>query len=319
MIDLKIVVLKFGGIAASTKNNREYILKIVQKLKDKKILIVISAMGKMGFPYATDTLNNLIVEEFSTNKEKDRLLACGEIISSVVLANQLSESKVKCYALSVKECGIRYENEYLIDVDTIKQMFKEYDVLVMPGFICLDKKDEIRTLNRGGSDLSACIVAQGLECKNVFLFKDVDGVYPFYSAGVTNLKPLMNISYDEALMMYDIGYKIIQKDAIEYARYHKLKIIVCNYITSKVGTIISNDSSQNEVTGLSFTKDTIKVAAFNLDQIKLDIDKMLFENRIFCKKIVKKDNFLEFTFGINQIQIAKKIIINKYFNKYLIQ
>ena len=62
------IVMKFGGTATSTSKTREKIVNIISKIKNKKILLVVSAMGRVGFPYATDTLLNLIDTSISSKK-----------------------------------------------------------------------------------------------------------------------------------------------------------------------------------------------------------------------------------------------------------
>ena len=51
-----------------------------------KVVVVVSAMGRKGDPYATDTL--LIFSGWElrniSKREQDLLMSCGEIISSVV-------------------------------------------------------------------------------------------------------------------------------------------------------------------------------------------------------------------------------------------
>lgn len=51
-----------------------------------KVVTVVSAMGRKGEPYATDTLLSLVNQEEShiSNREQDLLLSCGELISAIV-------------------------------------------------------------------------------------------------------------------------------------------------------------------------------------------------------------------------------------------
>ena len=57
-----LVVMKFGGTSVATHESREHVYKkiIDQKNKGKDVLVVVSAMGRTGDPYATDTILDLI-------------------------------------------------------------------------------------------------------------------------------------------------------------------------------------------------------------------------------------------------------------------
>ncbi len=63
---LKIVVQKFGGTSVSTKERRTMVVEKVKGAINKGYLpvVVVSAMGRKGEPYATDTLLGLVSEEF---------------------------------------------------------------------------------------------------------------------------------------------------------------------------------------------------------------------------------------------------------------
>ena len=59
-------VIKFGGTALQTKRQRENVINIIKE-KKKPLIVVCSAMGRMGFSYATKTLKNLV----NSNNLKD--------------------------------------------------------------------------------------------------------------------------------------------------------------------------------------------------------------------------------------------------------
>ena len=54
---MKIVIQKFGGTSVSTKENREKVMEKVKESIDNGYspVVVVSAMGRKGSPYATDT------------------------------------------------------------------------------------------------------------------------------------------------------------------------------------------------------------------------------------------------------------------------
>lgn len=85
---MNIIVQKFGGTSVSTEDRRKQVaIKVKEAIENGFTpIVVVSAMGRKGQPYATDTLLTLIDDKFkeANRKSKDLLMCCGEIISSVV-------------------------------------------------------------------------------------------------------------------------------------------------------------------------------------------------------------------------------------------
>src|SRR3712207_4568179 len=92
---MKILVQKFGGTSVSTKEKRKLVVKKVLNAINSgyKPVVVVSAMGRKGEPYATDSLLGLLTDSFRENNllATDLLMSCGEVISSVVMSNELSK------------------------------------------------------------------------------------------------------------------------------------------------------------------------------------------------------------------------------------
>ena len=113
---MKIVVQKFGGTSVSTEENRQQVIKKVKKSIKEGFspVLVVSAMGRKGQPYATDTLLSLIDEKFkNTNKlAKDLLMCCGEIVSSVIMSNDLYNAGIDAMPLTGGQAGILTDNNF---------------------------------------------------------------------------------------------------------------------------------------------------------------------------------------------------------------
>ena len=92
---MKIIIQKFGGTSVSTKDKREMVVSKVKKaISDGYFpVLVVSAMGRRGESYATDTLLSLVSDNFKENNKQgtDLLMSCGEIISTVVMSDCLFE------------------------------------------------------------------------------------------------------------------------------------------------------------------------------------------------------------------------------------
>jgi Aspartokinases len=113
---MKIVVQKFGGTSVSTDENRK---QVVEKVKNAikegySPVVVVSAMGRKGEPYATDTLLSLIDDKFKNSNKlaQDLLMCCGETISSVVMSSCLSDAGIDAMPLTGGQAGIITDSNF---------------------------------------------------------------------------------------------------------------------------------------------------------------------------------------------------------------
>ena len=115
---MKIVVMKFGGTSVQTKEARHTAaLKVISaKEQGYSPVVVVSAIGRKGEPYATDTLISLLRDIDSTvdpdPRELDLLMACGEILSSAIFAHTLKTLGQSAISLRGGQAGIRTDGVY---------------------------------------------------------------------------------------------------------------------------------------------------------------------------------------------------------------
>ncbi|MBQ2134260.1 MAG: aspartate kinase, partial [Phascolarctobacterium sp.] len=92
---MKIIVQKFGGTSVASEESRLAVKNKIQQAihNGYSPVVVVSAMGRKGAPYATDTLIDVLKEEnISVNvRELDVMMCCGEIISSCIMAAHLQK------------------------------------------------------------------------------------------------------------------------------------------------------------------------------------------------------------------------------------
>ena len=183
---MEIIVQKFGGTSVSTKERRKMVIEKVKETLElgAKPVVVVSAMGRKGDPYATDSLLSMLDNEFkSSNKlATDMLMCCGEIISTVVMSNELLEEGLEAVPLTGGQAGILTDDNYSsanpIDINTknILDILKSNKIPVVAGFQGVDRNGFFTTLGRGGSDTTAAILGSALKAKEVQIFTDVDGL-----------------------------------------------------------------------------------------------------------------------------------------------
>src|SRR5690606_35870738 len=107
---MKIIVQKYGGTSLREKKSRIRAIEHIKRAReeDYHVVVVVSAMGRRGDPYATDTLLDLLRQNGDqlSDQERDLLLYCGEIISAATLSSMLNSGGIPAVALSGGQAGI---------------------------------------------------------------------------------------------------------------------------------------------------------------------------------------------------------------------
>jgi aspartate kinase len=274
---LKIIVQKFGGTSVRNEKSRLSAIKHVQKaIKEGfKVIVVVSAMGRKGEPYATDTLLSLVEGSHTklSKREQDLLLSCGEIISSLVFTNMLLERDISAIALTGAQAGFLTNSDHTnakileMKCDRVKKELETHDVVVVAGFQGADKYGEITTIGRGGSDTSAAALGAALGAEWIDIFTDVDGIMTADPRIVENARPLSVVTYNEVCNMAYQGAKVIHPRAVEIAMQAKVPIRIRSTYSDGVGTLVTTLNKQKKgtdikerlVTGIAHVSDIAQI------------------------------------------------------------
>lgn len=287
---MKILVQKFGGTSVSTAERRNQVVdKVVKALKDGyQPVVVVSAMGRKGEPYATDTLLSLVTEEFKFHNSLgvDLLMSCGEIISSVVICDELNRNNIECIPLTGGQAGILTDDNYgdasIIKVDpkNLIDIIKSGKVPVVTGFQGCSKSGYITTLGRGGSDVTAAILGAALNAVEVEIYTDVDGIMTADPRIVKDASLIKQISYNEVFQFADQGAKVIHPRAVEVAMNSNILLSIKNTMSNSKGTLIGSFSSQNQnkiITGITHTSGRLQIKVRYEDNLGNDNYKSLLD------------------------------------------
>lgn len=318
---MNVEIIKLGGNVLKTEKDRLMCFNKIDFNNGFKKIIICSAMGRSGFPYSTDNLNALAID--ISDVEKDRLLGCGEIISSVVMSSFFNKLGKKAYSLSYLDIGIcvskRNNKSEVVNLsnDRIIKLIKEYDVLLIPGFIAYDDNKDIVTLGRGNSDLTAMIIAKMLGINKVTLYKDVLGVYPFMILPLLNYKYYKQLNYNEADEMINSGCNIISKDALTYAKNSNIEINITGYNSNENGSIINNNYIEKKAIGFFMKGKMFDVISFYPCYIKDKLNDVFKTKHIILKKEYVEGNHYYFKLESSQILLAKKIIVDTFFLEFI--
>lgn len=312
-------LFKFGGSVLATASSRESLIKILKQYENEKIIVVCSAMGRNGFPYATDTLKNLIKNNNLKDEENAILLSSGEIISALLFTSECRNNQLNATYIDVYKLGILTDDNYLnahclsMDISYIEEMLEKHQVLVVSGFIGFNEQKNITLLGKGGSDYTAIIIAKYLHLKEVYLLKDVDGVYPSYPLIGKKMMPFSLLNYQEMMMLNDLGYGIIQKKAVALAEEENIKICLRHYLDLSQGTDIVTNTQEHECVGFFIDKNDIYIASNKPKEVYLTLEDALKKHHIFIKEYRLNDKKLIINLPSAQVAVVRKILIELYF------
>jgi aspartate kinase len=290
---MKILIQKFGGTSVASKEGRDYAAeKIVAATKqDYSPVIVVSAMGRMGQPYATDSLINLIqcISSDMEKKEMDKIMACGEIISCGVFSATLRNKGLRCSILSGRQAGIITDDNYgnaaiiRVETDTLLRLLDEGIIPVVAGFQGVTEDGDVTTLGRGGSDTTAAVLGEALRAEEIQIYTDVDGIMTADPRIVPTARVINNMGYNEVFQFADQGAKVIHPRAVEFAMRSNIPIVIRNTMTDSPGTMITRyaDNKSKLVTGITHKSERTQVYINNQDVKAID-DEIVFSTLAEC-------------------------------------
>lgn len=269
---MKILIQKFGGTSVSSHERRLRVVnKIMNAINDGySPVVIVSAMGRSGAPYATDTLLSLVQSNFIEKNPLavDLLMSCGETISTVVMSEELSKAGLNSIPLTGGQAGIITDSNFgyssLLRVETrnLISLLKEGKVPVVAGFQGVTEEGYISTLGRGGSDVTASILGVALNAEEIQIYTDVDGIMTADPRIVSNASLIKEISYSEVFQFADQGAKVIHPRAVDIAMRGNVPLVIKNTLSDCEGTVINSTGSNEEetiITGITHMNSRVQV------------------------------------------------------------
>lgn len=247
---MKIIVQKFGGSSLANRAGRD---QSVNKIKEAinqgySPVIVVSAMGRKGAPYATDTLISFAkqVNLKVKSRELDLLMSCGEIISAVILSHTLDKVGLPAVALTGAQAEIITDENFgetriiRVNPQRIFQELEKNRIPVIAGFQGISENHEITTLGRGGSDTTAAALGAALKAEYIEIFTDVDGLMTADPRIVPTARTIKRATYEDVCELAYEGAKVIHPRAAEIARRERIPIKVRSTFSENEGTLIQD-------------------------------------------------------------------------------
>ncbi|WP_310550368.1 aspartate kinase [Paenibacillus glufosinatiresistens] len=298
-----ILVQKFGGTSLSTPQAREHVIRHVKRelAAGHSLVIVVSAMGRRGEPYATDTLLDWAVQNGNAlpEREKDLLMCCGEIISAATLCGLLESEGVPSTVLTGAQAGFltdaSFGNARILDVrpERILRELRAQKVVIVTGFQGQTEEGDFTTLGRGGSDTSATALGAALRADMVDIYTDVDGILTADPRIVEDARPLGFVSYTEICNMAYQGAKVIHPRAVEIAMQAQIPVRVRSTFSESEGTLVTQPEAFKDaqpgivdrfVTGIAYVNNITQISVGcpdgNVSGVQLQIFKAMADNGI---------------------------------------
>lgn len=317
----RLIVQKYGGTSVVDINRIKEVAKrvVCQRKKGYRMVVVVSALGD-----TTDKLIGLAhkVTECPSEREMDMLMSTGEQISVALLA--MAIHKLGCEAISFTgaQVGIITDTSHTkarilkINSKRIKEELNKGKIVIVAGFQGVSLAQDITTLGRGGSNLTAVALAKALGAKVCEMYTDVEGVYTADPRIVSQARKLSRISYEEMLELASAGAQVLQPRSIEVAKKFNVPIHVRSSFSEKEGTMISKEVKAMEeimVSGVTVNKDEAKITICHVPDkpgIAARIFKQLAQSNINIDMIIQnvsKIGYTDISFTVLQRDLYKTL------------
>ncbi|MFH0855477.1 MAG: aspartate kinase [Candidatus Omnitrophota bacterium] len=321
----KLIVQKFGG---SSVANVKRIQKVAERVagyrkRGHDLVVVVSALG--------DTTDELIalagkINSEPSEREMDMLLSTGEQISVALLAMAIHKLGFEAISFTGSQVGIITDSSHTrariikINADKTKEALQKGKIVIVAGFQGMSVNQDITTLGRGGSDLTAVALAKELKADECEIYTDVDGIYTADPRIEPKARKIDSITYDEMLEMASLGAQVMQARSIEVAKKFNVPIHVRSSFSAKSGTMIIKEVSKMEevvVSAVTLNRNEAKITICNVPDkpgAAARIFKALAEAQVNVDMIVQNVSRLrqtDISFTVSKAQAAKAIKITR--------
>jgi len=241
-----LVVMKFGGTSVGDTQKIKHVARRLVSAREtgQRVVGVLSAMG--------DTTDELIrlAREISPRpnaREYDMLVSTGERISNALCAMAIHDLGHEAVSLTGSQAGIVTDTVHgkakiaEVRAQRINEALDEEKIVLVAGFQGVSSANEVTTLGRGGSDMTAAALAAALGATVCEIYTDVEGVFTADPRLVPTARKLSAVTYEEMLELAASGAKVLQLRSVEFARNHDVRLHVRSTFSEAEGTWIVDE------------------------------------------------------------------------------
>jgi aspartate kinase len=251
----QVRVHKYGGssVADVDKIKQVAVRVAAQRKLGVQMVVVVSAMGD-----TTDDLLKLAkqVSPNPSRRELDMLLTAGERISMALLSMALNDAGTPAISFTGSQSGILTTDDHAqariteVRPTRVKEALAEGKVVIVAGYQGVSPQREVTTLGRGGSDTTAVAMASalGAACE---IYSDVDGVFTADPRVVHTARKIEALSYEEMQELARCGAKVLNAQAVEFARQSGVVIRALSTFVAGTGTRIEAASGPEVVRAIA--------------------------------------------------------------------
>ena len=259
---------KYVIVVSAIKGVTNSLLSLIESTEDKSIFPsllenniikrnkeLISELG-LDFSVINEEVNHLcnLSNNLSDLQNKIDIVSKGETFTAKILNKFLS-----CYDIKTIYCdsidfintdslntSIHQKGKFTVDEKVINNLFKSYDVVVVPGFRGRSKDNKVSLMGRGGSDTTGSIIASKLKSSVYQIWTDVNGIYSGDPNEIENTTINKTISYDAAQEASAMGAKVLHPYCIRPCKEYNIPIEIKNtFDINSVDYTTINNVEQN--------------------------------------------------------------------------
>ncbi len=251
---MALIVQKFGGTSVADPKARACIVAKLRaaRARGDRVVLVVSAMGRRGAPYATDTLLDLLRETGgdADPATSDLLVSTGEVISACILSALLRKEGIPSIPMTAYTAGIETEGPpgdatpIAVDAAAICAKLDKGLVPIITGFQGLDSEGGIVTLGRGGSDTSAVAVGIALGADFIDIYTDVPGVAKADPRVATDAPYMDFLDYGSMFRLATHGARVLHDRSALLAEKGRALLRVRSTFDEGEGTLIGPEGTR---------------------------------------------------------------------------
>lgn len=240
---MKITVMKFGGTSVADPEKIQRAAERARRLRrtGSAVVVVVSAPGEM-----TDELLTLArrVTSEADGRELDQLISTGEQVGISLFALALIAQGTPAVSLTGPQAGIKTggppTRAHIVRIAAARILseLRSGRIVTVAGFQGASENDDVATLGRGGSDLTAVALASALKARACEIYTDVKGVYTADPRIVHGARKIARITSEEMLELAGAGAQVMQSRSIELAQAKGLSLHVRSAFHATPGTWI---------------------------------------------------------------------------------
>ena len=225
----RLSVLKLGGSVLRDDRSYAAAARFLQTRlathQDERLVVIVSAQY--------GTTDDLLAEAQTIANEPaapalDLLWSTGELRSVAILALHLQQIGVSAVPFNVHQTGLTWEPSTGTSVQPLRLLaaLAHARIVIVPGFLGVTAGGAIASLGRGGSDLTAVLLAAAVRADACELIKDVPGYFTADPHTRADARPIHDLGFDEAIAMADAGCDLVQRAALAAANAAALRLVI---------------------------------------------------------------------------------------------